>query len=66
MRTNIVLNDKLVEEAFKYSPVKTKKGLIETALRYYVDSMKRKDLRDLKGEIHFDKEYDYKAMRSEE
>jgi len=67
VRTNIVLNDHLVEEAFRYSEnIKTKKDLIETALNYYVQSMKRKDLRDLKGQILFDKDYDYKVMRSKE
>ena len=67
MRTNIVLNDRLVAEAFKYSGnIKTKKDLIETALNYYVQSMKKKDLRDLKGQILFDKDYDYKVMRSKE
>ncbi|MCF7943836.1 MAG: type II toxin-antitoxin system VapB family antitoxin [Spirochaetia bacterium] len=33
MRTNIVLDDSLVEEAFKYAEtIHTKKDLIETAL----------------------------------
>jgi len=66
MRTNIVLDDQLVDEAFRYSNnIKTKRQLIETALQEYVTNRKRKDLRDLKGHILFDKEYDYKAMRKE-
>ena len=66
MRTNIVLDDKLMDEAFLYSDnIKTKRELIETALQEYVKNRKRKDLRDLKGQILFDKEYDYKAMREE-
>ena len=64
MRTNIVLDDQLVDEAFRYSNnIKTKRELIEVALREYVKNRKRKDLRDLKGQILFDEEYDYKAMR---
>ncbi|MCK4542298.1 MAG: type II toxin-antitoxin system VapB family antitoxin [Spirochaetales bacterium] len=67
MRTNIVLDDQLVDEAFHYSDnIKTKRELIETALREYVKNRKRKDLRDLKGQILFDEEYDYKAMRTKE
>ena len=67
MRTNIVLNDQLVEEAFHYSKnIKTKRELIETALLEYVKNRKRKDLRDLKGQILFGKRYDYKAMRTKE
>lgn len=65
MRTNIVLNDKLVEEAFKFSQsVSTKRELIEVALREYVDDRKRKNLKDLKGKIEFSDDYDYKAMRN--
>ncbi len=64
MRTNIVLDDILVEEAFKYSSsIRTKKDLIETALREYVQNRKIKDLRELKGKIRFSDDYDYKKMR---
>jgi len=66
MRTNIVLDDILVEEAFKYSSsIRTKKDLIETALREYVQNRKIKDLRELKGKIQFSDDYDYKKMRIE-
>ena len=60
-----MLNDKLVEEAFKFSQsVSTKRELIEVALREYVDDRKRKNLKDLKGKIEFSDDYDYKAMRN--
>ncbi len=46
MRTNIVLNDELVNEAFMYSQtISTKRELIEAALREYVDNRKKKHLR---------------------
>ena len=65
MRTNIVLNNELVEEAFKYSQtISTKKELIEAALKEYIDNRKMKNIKDLKGMIEFDDDYDYKAMRS--
>jgi Arc/MetJ family transcription regulator len=64
MRTNIVLNDELVDEAFKYSQtISTKKELIEVALKEYVDNRKRKNIKELKGKIKFREDYDYKAMR---
>ena len=64
MRTNIVLNDALVAEAFKYSTnIHTKKELVETALKEYIQKRKIKDLRDLKGKIAFYENYDYKGMR---
>jgi Arc/MetJ family transcription regulator len=59
MRTNIVLDDELVEEAFKFSQtVSTKRELIETALKEYVNNRKRKNLKELKGKIKFSVDYD--------
>jgi Arc/MetJ family transcription regulator len=67
MRTNIVLDDKLIQEAFSYSSnIKTKRELIEVALKEYVSSRKVKDLRDLRGKIQFDENYDHKKMRTGE
>jgi len=63
MRTNIVLDDRLVQEALKYAPVKTKKDLIDLALREFVDNKSRLDLTDLQGRIRFRKGYDHKKMR---
>ena len=65
MRTNIVLDDNLVSEAFKYATdIHTKKELVEIALQEFVKNRKLKDLRDLRGDIQFSEGYDYKAMRS--
>ena len=64
MRTNIVIDDELMEEAFNVSGgVSTKKELVELALREFVDTRKRRDLRELRGRITFADEYDYKPMR---
>ena len=63
MRTNIVLDDSLVKEAFKYAKdIHTKRALIETALIAFVQNRKMKDFRDLKGPFLFDEGYDYKQM----
>jgi len=63
MRTNIVLDDELIDEAFKRSRAKTKKELIHEALKEYVENRKKMDLRDLKGKIDFHDDYDYKKLR---
>ena len=64
MRTNIVLDDNLVEEAFKYAnDVHTKRELIEVALKEFVTTRKMKNLKEIKGKIQFDERYDYKKMR---
>jgi hypothetical protein len=65
MKTNVVLDVKLVEAAFRYSEtIGTKRELLETALREYVDVRKRNNIKDLRGKITFKSDYDYKAMRN--
>lgn len=63
MRTNVVLDETLVNEAFKLGSAKTKKDLIHDALKEYVENRKRLNLLDLSGKIKFADGYDYKAMR---
>ncbi len=63
MRTNVVLDDNLVEEAFRLSQMKTKKDLIHQALQEFVETRKRLNLMDLAGKIRFAENYDYKKMR---
>ena len=63
MRANIVLDDKLVKEAFRHAPVKTKRELIDLALREFVAARKRRDLRELFGRGGIRPDYDYKALR---
>lgn len=63
MRTNIVLDDKLVRKAFKLSKAKTKKELVHEALAELVAVREKRDLRELRGKIGFQQDYDYKALR---
>ncbi len=65
MRTNIVIDDKLLEEAFRYTKLKTKKDVVNLALKEFVENAKKLSLADLKGKIAFDDDYDYKKARGE-
>jgi Arc/MetJ family transcription regulator len=65
MRTNVVLDDALVEEAFRCSGAKTKKDLIHLALQELIQNKRRLNLLDLEGRIEFAEGYDYKALREE-
>ena len=49
MRTNIVLDDDLVRQAFRYSKARTKRELVHEALRELIRLRARKSLLDLKG-----------------
>jgi len=63
MRTNIVIDEKLLREAFSVSEARTKKDLIHEALRVLVSVRKRRDLTELAGKIDFTDDYDHKALR---
>jgi len=63
MRTNIVIDDELLNEAFSVSKAKTKKDLIHEALEEFIRLKKRKDLTELAGSIMLHKNYDHKELR---
>ncbi len=63
MRTNVVLDDELVDKGLKISGLNTKKELINTALKEFVRNHSRLDIRELKGKITFVDGYDYKSLR---
>jgi len=63
MRTNVVIDDRLLEEAFSVSKARTKKDLIHEALRELILLRKRKDLTELAGRIRFHDGYDHKTLR---
>lgn len=65
IRTNIVIDDELIKEALKITGIKTKKEIVNIALKELIENHKRKNLMDLKGKIQFDENYDYKKMRED-
>ena len=50
-RTNIELNEKLVDEAMKLTNKKTKKDLVNYAIEELVRKLKRKKVLELEGNI---------------
>jgi len=64
MRTNIVLDEKLVKEAMKLANVKTKREAVHVALRRFVQSGRQKRLLDLQGNGGVRKGYDHKKVRA--
>ncbi|UCH01239.1 MAG: type II toxin-antitoxin system VapB family antitoxin [Deltaproteobacteria bacterium] len=64
MRTNIVIDDTLLEEAFSVSNARTKKDLIHEALKEFIRLKKRKDLTELAGSVEFYKGFDHKKLRT--
>ena len=62
MRTNIELDDTLVKQALQISLLKTKKDVVNEALKQYVSFLKRKQLLQLRGKNTW--EGNLKQMRS--
>ena len=58
MRTNVVLDDKLMTRAMRTSGFRTKRSTIESALRLLVQVNSQRKLRDLKGKITWDGDLD--------
>lgn len=63
MRTNIVLDDDLVQEAFALTGVRTKRELVHMALKELVRRRRKRDLTELAGKIRLRDDFDHKAMR---
>jgi Arc/MetJ family transcription regulator len=62
MRTNIVIDNKLVEKGMKYTGITTKKKLVDFALRELIKRKERKKILGLKGKLHWEGNLD--EMRS--
>lgn len=63
MRTNIVIDDDTMRTAMEVSGIRTKKGVVEQAMREFVANRTRKNLADLRGQIRFADGYDHTAHR---
>jgi Arc/MetJ family transcription regulator len=63
MRTNIDIDDKLIEEVMKMADVKTKKEAVDLALKEFLKVKRKKNLLDLAGKVQFYDGYDAKALR---
>ncbi len=54
MRTNIVINDNLMNEALKLTDFKTKKAVVEEGLKLLVRLKKQEKIKSLRGKLHWD------------
>ena len=61
MRTNIVIDDELIAEAMRLTGIKTKREVVEEALRILVRTSQQKNVLALRGQIQWDGDLD--AMR---
>lgn len=64
MATNLALDDKLIAEAQSIGGFKTKKETVTKALEDFVKRKKQEHIIDLFGTIDYNKDYDYKKLRT--
>ena len=58
MRTNIVIDDKLMADALKTTGYSTKKEAVEQGLRLLVKRGEQQKIRDLKGQVRWEGDLD--------
>ena len=51
MRTNIVIDEKLMESCLKLTGIKTRRALVDYALRELLRREKQAQIRELKGKV---------------
>ncbi|NCC50056.1 MAG: type II toxin-antitoxin system VapB family antitoxin [Spartobacteria bacterium] len=61
MRTNVVIDDQLMNRALRFSGCRTKRAAIESGLRLLVQVSSQKKLRSLRGKVTW--EGDLEEMR---
>lgn len=58
MRTNIVIDDKLMADALKASGLSTKKEVVEQGLKLLVRRRQQQEIRKLRGRIKWEGDLD--------
>ena len=64
MRTNIELNDDLIAQAQRFSGLRTKREVVDAALREFVARHRQQQMLSLVGEGLIDPSYDVRQVRA--
>ncbi len=63
MRTNIVIDDTLMDDALKLTGLKTKREAVELGLKTLIRLKKQEEIRRFRGKLHWEGDLD--EMRSD-
>jgi len=58
MRTNVVIDEKIIKKAQNYTGLKTKKDVINYALQELIRRKERKEILKLAGKLHWEGDLD--------
>ena len=64
MATNVEIDPELIQQALRLGGKRTKREVIEEALREYVSRREQQEIVSLFGTIDYDDDYDYKKQRT--
>jgi len=65
MRTNIEIDDNLIQEALRVSGLKTKRAVVEAGLRMLVRLKRQEDILSLVGKVHWEGNLDESRQSSD-
>lgn len=63
MRTNIVIEDRLMEDAMRFSGLTTKRETVQQALLLFIKLKKQERIKQFRGKLRWEGDLD--AMRSD-
>ncbi|MBJ7259796.1 MAG: type II toxin-antitoxin system VapB family antitoxin [Chthoniobacterales bacterium] len=63
MATNLQIDQSLLEQAKSLAGFPTKRETVNEALKEFIQSRLRRQLLQLRGQIEYFEDYDYKALR---
>ena len=63
MRTNIEIDDDLLQEALRVSGLKTKRAVVEAGLRMLLRLKRQEDILSLVGKVHWEGNLDESRQR---
>ena len=66
MPTNLAISDELINQAKSIGQHKTKKEAVTAALEEYVQRREQLKILELRGQIDFDPDFDYRKLRGKE
>jgi Arc/MetJ family transcription regulator len=61
--TNLQIDQSLLEQAKSLAGLPTKRETVNEALKEFIQSRLRRQLLELRGQIEYFEDYDYKALR---
>ena len=65
MRTNIEIDDELLQKALRVSGLKTKRAVVEAGLRMLVRLKRQEDILSLVGKVHWEGNLDESRQSSD-